>query len=116
MAHTAGEMLPVSWGSQSDSSVSLLGKLRPPNICVRLALCALQLPRDPGAYSMPALRCLAWFLQVSRPVMENVPYALRIETAQSCLTLSARYGWDGASRELLCGYQPWTWHHFPSGS
>lgn len=37
-------------------------------------------------------------LQVSRPVMEKVPYALKIETPQSCLTLSARYGEVGGRR------------------
>lgn len=36
--------------------------------------------------------------QVSRPVMEKVPYALKLETCQSCLTLSARYGEVGRGR------------------
>ena len=39
---------------------------------------------------MPILRAAPGF-QVSRPVMEKVPYALKIETPESCLTLSARY-------------------------
>jgi len=39
---------------------------------------------------VPILRAASGF-QVSRPVMEKVPYALKIETPESCLTLSARY-------------------------
>lgn len=70
---------------------SPLRKLTVPHISGP-ALCA------PGARSVPALRHLTWPLQVSRPVMESVPYALHIETAQCCLTLSARYG-TGTGRD-----------------
>ncbi|XP_045146067.1 FYVE, RhoGEF and PH domain-containing protein 5 [Echinops telfairi] len=38
---------------------------------------------------LPTLMGLLLGFQVSRPVMDKVPYALRIETPESCLTLSA---------------------------
>lgn len=37
--------------------------------------------------------------------MEKVPYALKIETSQSCLTLSARYGEVGRGRVWGIGTQ-----------
>ncbi|XP_003463230.2 FYVE, RhoGEF and PH domain-containing protein 5 [Cavia porcellus] len=45
-------------------------------------------PQKDGKYRLKRSLPVAG-MKVSRPVMENVPYALRIETAQSCLTLSA---------------------------
>lgn len=41
--------------------------------------------------------------QVSRPVMEKVPYALKIETSESCLTLSARYGEEEGGKAWWAG-------------
>jgi hypothetical protein len=55
----------------------------------------------------PTLNRCYWFpWQVSRPVMDKVPYALKIETPESCLTLSARYGEPYSSCSALC-WPPW---------
>ncbi|XP_029772912.1 FYVE, RhoGEF and PH domain-containing protein 5 isoform X2 [Suricata suricatta] len=45
-------------------------------------------PQKDGKYRLKNTLSVA-SMKVSRPVMEKVPYALKIETAQSCLTLSA---------------------------
>ncbi|XP_006868737.1 PREDICTED: FYVE, RhoGEF and PH domain-containing protein 5 [Chrysochloris asiatica] len=45
-------------------------------------------PQKDGKYRLKSSLVVA-SMKVSRPVMEKVPYALRIETAESCLTLSA---------------------------
>lgn len=70
-----------------------------------------------------------WLLltfQVSRPVMEQVPYALKMETPESCLTLSARYGEAGRREGLgdkgqgltggkVWGNKRWVSRHFYFG-
>ncbi|XP_022262054.1 FYVE, RhoGEF and PH domain-containing protein 5 isoform X2 [Canis lupus baileyi] len=45
-------------------------------------------PQKDGKYRLKNTLSVA-SMKVSRPVMEKVPYALKIETPQSCLTLSA---------------------------
>ncbi|XP_045760232.2 FYVE, RhoGEF and PH domain-containing protein 5 isoform X1 [Mirounga angustirostris] len=45
-------------------------------------------PQKDGKYRLKNTLSVA-SMKVSRPVMEKVPYALKIETSQSCLTLSA---------------------------
>uniref|UniRef100_A0A8C8WHH6 FYVE, RhoGEF and PH domain containing 5 n=1 Tax=Panthera leo TaxID=9689 RepID=A0A8C8WHH6_PANLE len=45
-------------------------------------------PQKDGKYRLKNTLSMA-NMKVSRPVMEKVPYALKIETSQSCLTLSA---------------------------
>ncbi|XP_026898518.1 FYVE, RhoGEF and PH domain-containing protein 5 isoform X1 [Acinonyx jubatus] len=45
-------------------------------------------PQKDGKYRLKNTLSMA-SMKVSRPVMEKVPYALKIETSQSCLTLSA---------------------------
>ncbi|XP_007948803.1 FYVE, RhoGEF and PH domain-containing protein 5 [Orycteropus afer afer] len=45
-------------------------------------------PQKDGKYRLKNTLAVA-SMKVSRPVMEKVPYAVRIETAESCLTLSA---------------------------
>ncbi|XP_010860822.1 PREDICTED: FYVE, RhoGEF and PH domain-containing protein 5 [Bison bison bison] len=47
-------------------------------------------PQKDGKYRLKSALAVA-SMKVSRPVMEKVPYALKIETPESCLTLSARY-------------------------
>uniref|UniRef100_A0A8W4FPT8 FYVE, RhoGEF and PH domain containing 5 n=1 Tax=Sus scrofa TaxID=9823 RepID=A0A8W4FPT8_PIG len=45
-------------------------------------------PQKDGKYRLKNTLAVA-SMKVSRPVMEKVPYALKIETSESCLTLSA---------------------------
>ncbi|XP_026949484.1 FYVE, RhoGEF and PH domain-containing protein 5 isoform X2 [Sagmatias obliquidens] len=45
-------------------------------------------PQKDGKYRLKNALAVA-SMKVSRPVMEKVPYALKIETSESCLTLSA---------------------------
>uniref|UniRef100_A0A4W2ICZ5 FYVE, RhoGEF and PH domain containing 5 n=1 Tax=Bos indicus x Bos taurus TaxID=30522 RepID=A0A4W2ICZ5_BOBOX len=45
-------------------------------------------PQKDGKYRLKSALAVA-SMKVSRPVMEKVPYALKIETPESCLTLSA---------------------------
>ncbi|KAI4532550.1 hypothetical protein MG293_017815 [Ovis ammon polii] len=45
-------------------------------------------PQKDGKYRLKSTLAVA-SMKVSRPVMEKVPYALKIETPESCLTLSA---------------------------
>ncbi|KAM6216144.1 FYVE, RhoGEF and PH domain-containing protein 5 [Rhynchocyon petersi] len=45
-------------------------------------------PQKDGKYRLKNTLAMA-SVKVTRPVMEKVPYALRIETSESCLTLSA---------------------------
>ncbi|XP_065790047.1 FYVE, RhoGEF and PH domain-containing protein 5 isoform X2 [Muntiacus reevesi] len=45
-------------------------------------------PQKDGKYRLKSVLAVA-SMKVSRPVMEKVPYALKIETPESCLTLSA---------------------------
>nr|XP_023403640.1 FYVE, RhoGEF and PH domain-containing protein 5 [Loxodonta africana] len=45
-------------------------------------------PQKDGKYRLKNTLAVA-SMKVSRPVLEKVPYALRIETSESCLTLSA---------------------------
>ncbi|XP_006901116.1 PREDICTED: FYVE, RhoGEF and PH domain-containing protein 5 [Elephantulus edwardii] len=45
-------------------------------------------PQKDGKYRLKSTLAVT-SMKVSRPVMEKVPYALRIETSESCLTLSA---------------------------
>ncbi|KAJ1069528.1 hypothetical protein K5549_021480, partial [Capra hircus] len=45
-------------------------------------------PQRDGKYRLKSTLAVA-SMKVSRPVMEKVPYALKIETPESCLTLSA---------------------------
>uniref|UniRef100_A0A8C9EFW0 FYVE, RhoGEF and PH domain containing 5 n=1 Tax=Phocoena sinus TaxID=42100 RepID=A0A8C9EFW0_PHOSS len=45
-------------------------------------------PQKDGKYRLKDALAVA-SMKVSRPVMEKVPYALKIETSESCLTLSA---------------------------
>ncbi|XP_052503389.1 FYVE, RhoGEF and PH domain-containing protein 5 isoform X4 [Budorcas taxicolor] len=49
-------------------------------------------PQKDGKYRLKSTLVVA-SMKVSRPVMEKVPYALKIETPESCLTLSARTQW-----------------------
>ncbi|XP_059519664.1 FYVE, RhoGEF and PH domain-containing protein 5 isoform X6 [Myotis daubentonii] len=62
-------------------------------------------PQKDGKYRLKSTLAVA-SMKVSRPVMEKVPYALKIETPESCLTLSAsscaeRDEWHGCLSRAL---------------
>ncbi|KAM5231835.1 FYVE, RhoGEF and PH domain-containing protein 5 [Hipposideros larvatus] len=62
-------------------------------------------PQKDGKYRLKNTLAVA-SMKVSRPVMEKVPYALKIETPESCLTLSAsscaeRDEWHGCLSRAL---------------
>ncbi|XP_036907048.1 FYVE, RhoGEF and PH domain-containing protein 5 isoform X2 [Sturnira hondurensis] len=62
-------------------------------------------PQKDGKYRLKSTLPVAG-MKVSRPVMEKVPYALKIETSESCLTLSAsscaeRDEWHGCLSRAL---------------
>ncbi|CAK6435590.1 unnamed protein product [Pipistrellus nathusii] len=62
-------------------------------------------PQKDGKYRLKSTLAVA-SMKVSRPVMEKVPYALKIETPDSCLTLSAsscaeRDEWHGCLSRAL---------------
>ncbi|XP_036188188.1 FYVE, RhoGEF and PH domain-containing protein 5 isoform X4 [Myotis myotis] len=62
-------------------------------------------PQKDGKYRLKSTLAVA-SMKVSRPVMEKVPYALKIETSESCLTLSAsscaeRDEWHGCLSRAL---------------
>ncbi|XP_036995251.2 FYVE, RhoGEF and PH domain-containing protein 5 isoform X2 [Artibeus jamaicensis] len=62
-------------------------------------------PQKDGKYRLKSTLPVA-SMKVSRPVMEKVPYALKIETSESCLTLSAsscaeRDEWHGCLSRAL---------------
>uniref|UniRef100_G1PF24 FYVE, RhoGEF and PH domain containing 5 n=1 Tax=Myotis lucifugus TaxID=59463 RepID=G1PF24_MYOLU len=62
-------------------------------------------PQKDGKYRLKNTLAVA-SMKVSRPVMEKVPYALKIETSESCLTLSAsscaeRDEWHGCLSRAL---------------
>lgn len=47
--------------------------------------------------------------------MDKVPYALKIETPETCLTLSARYGEQGHQDGSIQGSRGGGWRHFYPG-